>query len=147
MYCYQCEQTANGTGCNKFGVCGKDPATADLQDLLVHATKGISMYAHRAARLGASDREVDRKILEFLFATVTNVDFDPERLRGHLLDAAKVRDRAKSLYEAACAKQGKKARGFQRRIGLDAGRRFGRSCSGRPRAYRSPGGRRGWATT
>ncbi len=112
MYCYQCEQTANGTGCNKFGVCGKDPATADLQDLLVHATKGISMYAHRAARLGASDREVDRKILDFLFATVTNVDFDPQRLQGHLLDAAKVRDRAKSLYEAACAKQGKKAEAF-----------------------------------
>ena len=112
MYCYQCEQTANGTGCNKMGVCGKDPATADLQDLLVHATKGISMYAHRAAGLGAADREVDRKILDFLFATVTNVDFDPERLRGHLLDAAKVRDRAKSLYESACTKQGRKPEVF-----------------------------------
>ena len=55
MYCYQCEQTAKGTGCTTLGVCGKDPATAALQDLLVHATKGISMYAHRAAELGASD--------------------------------------------------------------------------------------------
>ena len=64
-----------------FGVCGKDPTTAALQDLLVYATKGISMYAHRAAELGARDRQIDRAVLEFLFATVTNVDFDPERLQ------------------------------------------------------------------
>ncbi len=108
MFCFQCEQTAKGTGCDKFGVCGKDPTTADLEDLLVHATKGISMYAHRAAELGARDPAVDRGMLEFLFATVTNVDFDPERLRRHLLDAANIRDRAKALYENACAKAGKK---------------------------------------
>jgi hydroxylamine reductase len=107
MYCYQCEQTANGTGCTKFGVCGKDPATAGLEDLLVHAAQGISMYAHRAAELGAADRQVDRGVIEFLFATVTNVDFDPARLQGHLLDAAKLRDKARALYETACAKAGK----------------------------------------
>jgi hydroxylamine reductase len=107
MYCYQCEQTANGAGCTKFGVCGKGPATAGLQDLLVHAAQGISMYAHRAAQLGAAERQIDRAVLDFLFATVTNVDFDPARLQVHLLDAAKLRDRARSLYEAACAKAGK----------------------------------------
>jgi hydroxylamine reductase len=108
MYCYQCEQTANGTGCNKFGICGKGPATAGLQDLLVHAAQGISMYAHRAAELGAADRQIDRGVIESLFATVTNVDFDPARLQVHLVDAAKLRDQARSLYEAACAKAGKK---------------------------------------
>jgi hydroxylamine reductase len=107
MYCYQCEQTAKGTGCNVFGVCGKDPRTAALQDLLVYATKGIAMYAHRAAELGARDIAVDRATLEFLFATVTNVDFDPARLQKHLLDAAKTRDTAKTLYEKAAAKAGK----------------------------------------
>jgi hydroxylamine reductase len=107
MYCYQCEQTAKGTGCNVTGVCGKEPATAALQDLLVHATKGISMFAHRAAELGARDPKVDRAIIAFLFATVTNVDFDPERLQGHLVDAARIRDRAKTLYENACQKAGK----------------------------------------
>ena len=106
MYCYQCEQTSNATACTKFGVCGKDPATAALQDLLVYAAKGVSMYAHRAATLGASDRQVDRAVLDYLFATVTNVDFDPERLRGHLIEAARMRDKAKTLYEAACAKAG-----------------------------------------
>ena len=54
MFCYQCEQTTKGSGCQQIGVCGKEPETAALQDLLVHATKGVSMYAHRAARLGAA---------------------------------------------------------------------------------------------
>jgi hydroxylamine reductase len=106
MYCYQCEQTSKGTGCTVFGACGKDPVTAALQDLLVWAAKGVSMYAHRAAKLSARDPEVDRAVLAFLFATVTNVDFDPQRLQNHLRDAAAVRDKARALYEAACAKAG-----------------------------------------
>lgn len=48
MFCYQCEQTAGGTGCTNFGVCGKDPETAALQDLLIYTAQGISMYAKRA---------------------------------------------------------------------------------------------------
>ncbi len=107
MYCYQCEQTAKGTGCTLLGVCGKDPATAALQDLLVHAAKGIAMYAHRAAELGARDPEVDRAVIEYLFATVTNVDFDPKRLQQHLQEAARIRDAAKRLYEMAATKAGK----------------------------------------
>ena len=55
MFCYQCEQTTQGTGCTSTGACGKDATTAALQDLLVHAAKGISMYAHRARTLGARD--------------------------------------------------------------------------------------------
>ena len=88
-------------------MCGKDEATATLQDLLVYATKGISMYAHRAGQLGARDAAVDRCVIESLFATVTNVDFDPQRLQKHLTQAAAVRDQARSLYEAACRKAGK----------------------------------------
>ena len=57
MFCYQCEQTTKGTGCTQIGVCGKDETAATLQDLIVHATKGIAMYAHRAAKLGARDPE------------------------------------------------------------------------------------------
>lgn len=106
MYCYQCEQTSKGTGCTTFGVCGKDPTSAALQDLLIYTAKGVSMYAHRAAQLGAADREIDRAILDFLFATITNVDFDPARLQGHLADAARMRDKAKALYQSACAKAG-----------------------------------------
>jgi hydroxylamine reductase len=108
MFCYQCEQTAHGAGCTVAGVCGKDETTAALLDLLVHATKGISMYAHRAAQLGARDRELDVFAIEALFTTVTNVDFDPQRIQQWLLKAGALLDRAKHLYEGACAKAGLK---------------------------------------
>ena len=106
MFCFQCEQTAKSTGCTVQGVCGKDARTAALQDLLIHATKGIAMYAHRARQLGVSDREINVFTLEAFFSTLTNVDFDPERLQEYLLKAAQLRDRAKALYEEACRKAG-----------------------------------------
>jgi len=109
MFCYQCEQAAKGTGCTQRGVCGKEPEVAGLQDLLVHAAKGISQYAHRAVALGARDAAVDRFVIEALFTTVTNVDFDPDRIEAFLRRAATTRDKARTLYESACAKTGKKA--------------------------------------
>jgi hydroxylamine reductase len=102
MYCYQCEQTAQGRGCTEVGVCGKDATTAALQDLLVHATKGIAMYAHRAGALGVRDSAVDVFVLKALFATLTNVNFDPESLQRFLLEAAAQRDKIKQRYEEAC---------------------------------------------
>jgi len=107
MFCYQCEQTARGTGCTQMGVCGKDDATAALQDLLIYAAQGVSNYAYRAKALGASDIAVDIFVVEALFATVTNVDFDTARLTETLYTAAAMRDKAKKLYEDACAKAGK----------------------------------------
>jgi hydroxylamine reductase len=107
MFCYQCEQTAKGVGCTAFGICGKDPETASLQDLLVHAAKGISMWAHRARQLGAPSRELDVFVIEALFSTVTNVNFDPDRLCSLLRQATAMRDKARALYEQACRKSGK----------------------------------------
>jgi len=107
MFCFQCEQTAKGTGCTVHGVCGKDPTTATLQDLLLHATKGLAMYAHRARALGAKTRELDVFVIEALFTTVTNVNFDAERIAQLVRRAATLRDKAKKLYESACKKAGK----------------------------------------
>jgi hydroxylamine reductase len=107
MFCYQCEQTTKGTGCTITGVCGKDPITAALQDTLLYAAKGISMYAHRAARLGARDRDIDVFTIEALFSTVTNVNFNPENLKALIDRAVATRDKARKLYEGACAKAGK----------------------------------------
>ncbi|MCC6126885.1 MAG: hydroxylamine reductase [Pirellulales bacterium] len=107
MFCYQCEQTGKGKCCDVIGICGKDETTASLQDLLMEATKGISVFAHRAAQLGARDAAIDSTVIENLFATVTNVDFDPQRLQNHLTEAASARDRAKAIYESACTKAGK----------------------------------------
>ena len=106
MYCYQCEQTAKGTGCTSFGVCGKNPETAVLQDLLLYLTKGISMYAHRARTLGAKDKEADVFVIEALFSTVTNVDFDPERLKSIILRGSRVKDKLKGIYNDARSKAG-----------------------------------------
>ncbi|HUW82541.1 MAG TPA: hydroxylamine reductase [Phycisphaerae bacterium] len=107
MFCFQCEQTAKGTGCTAHGVCGKDPETADLQDLLIYAAKGIAMYAHRARQLGAKDRAVDVFVVEALFSTVTNVNFDPKRLEQRLRCAHQVKEVARQLYEQACKTAGK----------------------------------------
>ena len=106
MFCYQCEQTSKGTGCQDFAVCGKDESTAVLQDLLVYVAKGISQYAHRARQLGAYDHAVDVFVIEALFTTVTNVNFDPLRIQEMLLRGARQRDQAKHLYEQACKKAG-----------------------------------------
>jgi hydroxylamine reductase len=106
MFCYQCEQTAKGTGCTKMGVCGKDPETSALQDLLVHAAKGIAQYAHRAGQLGAHDREINVFVIEALFTTVTNVNFDADNLVGLLNKASELKDKAKALYEDAASKAG-----------------------------------------
>lgn len=107
MFCYQCEQTSRGIGCQDKSVCGKDEESAALQDLLIFACKGIAQYAHRARQLGAIDRAIDRFVVEALFTTVTNVNFDPVRLEGWLVRAAEMRDRAKAHYESACTQAGR----------------------------------------
>jgi hydroxylamine reductase len=101
MFCYQCEQTSQGKGCQVVGVCGKDENTATLQDLLIHAVKGISQYAHRARQLGAADAEIDAFTIEAIFATLTNVNFDEDRVAELVYKAAGFRDQARSLYEGA----------------------------------------------
>ena len=106
MFCFQCEQTAHCTGCTARGVCGKDPETAALQDLLLHVAKGVGQYAHRAAQLGAHDAAVDRFVLEALFTTVTNVNFDAANVAGLVRHGAEIRQQARARYEAACTKAG-----------------------------------------
>jgi len=87
MFCFQCEQTAKGEACTKMGVCGKKPDVAALQDLLVHATKRLSVYAVAAREKGIVDDAVNRFTSEAIFSTLTNVDFDPERFVSLINDA------------------------------------------------------------
>jgi hydroxylamine reductase len=109
MFCYQCEQAAQCSGCTAVGVCGKDPQTAALQDLVVHAVKGLAQYAHRARQLGATDNDVNVGTVKALFTTVTNVNFDPLRVAEVARDTARLRDRARKLYETASAAAGQPA--------------------------------------
>ena len=80
MFCFQCEQTAGGSGCTKRGVCGKSPETAKLQDLLVDTSKKLGWFASESRKAGKVSRDIDRFIMEALFTTVTNVNFDPENI-------------------------------------------------------------------
>ncbi len=79
MFCYQCEQTANGKGCTKAGVCGKSADVAALQDLVVYAIRGLSEVAVEARKSGVNDGAVNIFTAKALFSTLTNVDFDAER--------------------------------------------------------------------
>jgi hydroxylamine reductase len=97
MFCNQCEQTARGTGCDVMGVCGKDATIAALQDLIVHQLKGIGWLAHKARQSGQKDDGIDRYAIEALFTTVTNVNFDAERLVAMLKRGESVRQRAIAL--------------------------------------------------
>ncbi len=104
MFCHQCEQAAKGIGCDVQGVCGKKPDVADLQDNLLYGLKGLAIFADRARKFGAKDQEIDVFLLEGLFATVTNVDFDPARLEATIKKCFEMKEKAKGLYEGAFLK-------------------------------------------
>jgi len=104
MFCYQCEQTSQGQGCQTIGVCGKDENTATLQDLLIHALIGVGQYAHQARLLGAIDADIDAFAIKAIFATLTNVNFDADSVAELVYQTAQVRDKARALYEEAAAK-------------------------------------------
>jgi hydroxylamine reductase len=101
MYCNQCEQTAGGTGCTTRGVCGKSPESAALQDLIVYATRGLAGWAHAGRAVGVVDADADRLAIQALFATVTNVDFDDERLAAMVDDVATATARVRAAVESA----------------------------------------------
>ncbi|MDP6445224.1 MAG: hydroxylamine reductase [Pirellulaceae bacterium] len=86
MFCNQCEQTQNGTGCIDIGVCGKDADVESLQQILLYGVKGMAAYSHHARRVGQVDEDVNAFIEEALFATVTNVNFDLESLLEMVLE-------------------------------------------------------------
>ena len=89
MFCYQCEQTAGGKGCSaKAGVCGKTADTADAQDVLNALVKGIAWHAHKN---NIRNKDVDHYIIDALFTTVTNVNFDAENIAARIAAAAAIR--------------------------------------------------------
>jgi hydroxylamine reductase len=79
MFCYQCQETTRGTGCTVKGVCGKTEDVALLQDLLIYTLKGIAIYAAQARDMGMVRKDCDEFIMEGLFATITNANFDRGR--------------------------------------------------------------------
>ncbi|RJP86942.1 MAG: hydroxylamine reductase, partial [Desulfobacteraceae bacterium] len=101
MFCYQCEQTAKGEGCTNGGVCGKQPDVAALQDLLLYAVKGLSLIALEGRKVGVKDVATDRFACEATFSTLTNVDFDPDRIIALIKQAVALRKTLKQKVDAA----------------------------------------------
>ncbi len=96
MFCNQCEQTAKGQACIKLGVCGKTHEVDELQDLLVHALVGFSEVSLKAEEKGVKDREANVFLCEALFSTLTNVNFDPERIADYIRRAVEWRETLKN---------------------------------------------------
>ncbi|MBN2289401.1 MAG: hydroxylamine reductase [Candidatus Glassbacteria bacterium] len=111
MFCFQCQETAGNTGCTIRGVCGKQEDTSDLQDLLVFVLKGIAVYAEKLKDLGALDRSHDDFVVQGLFATVTNVNWDNSRFTAMISEGLRRRDSLKEKFLAACKE--KNGRGFE----------------------------------
>jgi len=92
MFCNQCEQTAKGFACTVRGVCGKTHETDVLQDLLIYTCAGLAEVALLAEEKGVKKPEVDFFLMEAMFSTLTNVDFDPERIRDYIEKAVELRE-------------------------------------------------------
>lgn len=98
MFCYQCQETAKGTGCTVRGVCGKTSDVANLQDLLLFILKGIAHYRVQLRALDAIDHSADRFILDGLFMTITNANFDKQRFVEKIKESIKLREQLKQTF-------------------------------------------------
>jgi hydroxylamine reductase len=110
MFCYQCEGTMRDSGiegCNaQIGACGKTEKTADLQDLLLFAMTGLSSYAVVAKQHGVEKLDVDSFMVEAVFSTLTNVNFDAQRIESYLRETVTMRDSLKARITAHAGRQG-----------------------------------------
>ena len=91
MFCYQCQETAKGTGCTLRGVCGKLPETSARMDLLLYVTRGNAILNDLLRGKGAAQRNADHQIIDALFTTITNANFDNDSLDGFIRRAFQVK--------------------------------------------------------
>ena len=92
MFCYQCQETAQGKGCSIIGVCGKTPKTAKLQDLLIYTTKGVALYSSLLRKKNHISNEINRFIVNSLFITITNANFDDEAIINEIKKGVAIRE-------------------------------------------------------
>lgn len=101
MFCYQCQETAKNRGCSVKGACGKTDETANLQDLLIFVLKGISIFGEEAKKQGIEDPKLGLFISQALFTTITNVNFDSDRIISLIQEGLKIKEILKKEYEKA----------------------------------------------
>jgi len=98
MFCFQCQETAKNTGCTVKGVCGKPEDTANLQDLLIYALRGLSVYEEKAGELGISNKENGLFAAQALFTTITNANWDNDRFVALIKETLKRREVLKEKF-------------------------------------------------
>jgi hydroxylamine reductase len=101
MFCFQCQETAKGTGCTIKGVCGKTPEVAGIQDAMMYFLKGLSVYANIAREKGIENDEVNKFVMEGLFMTITNANFDHQRFIDKIYDGFALRQKFEKQIEDA----------------------------------------------
>lgn len=104
MFCFQCQETAKGTGCTISGVCGKSEKVANMQDLLVFVIKGISFYCKGLRELGIENDKANKFVFDGLFMTITNANFDQERFVVKVREGLKLREELRETYLKAGGK-------------------------------------------
>ena len=101
MFCYQCQETAKGTGCTTLGVCGKTSETSGLQDLLLYTEKGVAAYSIIFRKEGKAKEliknKVNRYLINSLFITITNANFDDDAILDEIKVGLKLREELKAL--------------------------------------------------
>lgn len=95
MFCYQCQEAAKGIGCTIAGVCGKKDSTANLQDLLIYVSKGVSLFAGIARENSVTISKADKFVFEALFTTITNANFDDSKIISKIKEGIQVRNELK----------------------------------------------------
>ncbi|MCP4198974.1 MAG: hydroxylamine reductase [Proteobacteria bacterium] len=105
MLCFQCQETAKNSGCTVRGVCGKKEATANLQDLLIFVLKGISIYGLEIKEVGSVDKKIGLFIAKSLFATITNANFDDEKISQLIVEALGIREKLKDRLLSVSAQK------------------------------------------
>src|SRR6056297_1983015 len=99
MFCFQCQEAAGNTACTKVGVCGKTSEVANLQDVLIYVTKGIAAVNQAARTKDLNESETSEYIMDALFTTITNANFDADAITKKIKDGIKVRDSIKKVLE------------------------------------------------
>ncbi|TZE81688.1 hydroxylamine reductase [Calorimonas adulescens] len=99
MFCYQCQEASRGAGCTLRGTCGKTDDTARMQDLLMYALKGIALVNAEARKAGINDEETDSFVIEGLFSTITNVNFDKNYFVEKVKEALALRESIKAQLQ------------------------------------------------
>ncbi|WP_199925589.1 hydroxylamine reductase [Paenibacillus bouchesdurhonensis] len=99
MFCFQCQEASKGVGCTIVGVCGKTPDVANLQDLLIFTLKGISFFSIDTELPDALERRTSVFIMDSLFATITNANFDRDVFVAKVREALALRDEVREHWE------------------------------------------------